>query len=497
VRVEYAEIGLIVGGVVIAILAIARSRAGGLQLLLGMIGLGAGWYFRPPGGLEDVVTMSPGGEVFIKEPAFVGLLSASALLALFGLARTIQGTKANAAAAAAAEEMNRLRLADADVAAWDRITDKTSADALQEYLVRHPDGRFAELARVKLQRLEGKAVNPAPGEAMPARGTTTRETAVEKAPPWATETAADDLLFPSEKGEKAARPAKPARPAEPAKPARLAEPKDDLFASTYSARRRYPEPQGSAAPLVAFLLVMLAAGGGGGAWWWFNGGANLFDGGFGGREVGKPVEQAVAESEPLPMPPVAAPAEQAQAADDTAPAAPAATSPPYDVEPPTSLKLVLVKGSNVRLRTAPFANNGTGVVAVAKPGAALRVIGRVTRPDWVWYQVTMDDGRVAFVRSDVTSAPERGPDAPPERAATPLVASSAPLVNAVRQLEATPSPAVEVPPLQVPAANDQPASVPPANDPADGAASTPVAEVPAGPNDPRPSEPAPPLASGS
>jgi len=54
-----------------------------------------------------------------------------------------------------------------DVSDWDRIADKNDADSLQEYLLRHPEGRFAELARMKLERmvirpLEPKAHTPSP-----------------------------------------------------------------------------------------------------------------------------------------------------------------------------------------------------------------------------------------------------------------------------------------------------------------------------------------------
>ena len=41
---------------------------------------------------------------------------------------------------------------DPDTAYWDRIADKTDHAALEEYLVRYPEGRFAELARTRLAR---------------------------------------------------------------------------------------------------------------------------------------------------------------------------------------------------------------------------------------------------------------------------------------------------------------------------------------------------------
>ena len=41
---------------------------------------------------------------------------------------------------------------DPDTTFWDSAADKTDPDHLEEYLVRFPDGRFAELARTRLQR---------------------------------------------------------------------------------------------------------------------------------------------------------------------------------------------------------------------------------------------------------------------------------------------------------------------------------------------------------
>lgn len=40
-----------------------------------------------------------------------------------------------------------------DIADWDRLADKDNPDQLQEYLLRHPEGRFSELARMKLERM--------------------------------------------------------------------------------------------------------------------------------------------------------------------------------------------------------------------------------------------------------------------------------------------------------------------------------------------------------
>jgi len=53
---------------------------------------------------------------------------------------------------------------DPDTAYWDRI-DKNDADSLEEYLIRHPNGRFGALARSKLDRLNGSTSAPAPAPA--------------------------------------------------------------------------------------------------------------------------------------------------------------------------------------------------------------------------------------------------------------------------------------------------------------------------------------------
>ena len=48
---------------------------------------------------------------------------------------------------------------DRDTAFWDSLKDKSNPDDLEEYLVRFPAGKFAELARTRLQR---KGVLPPP-----------------------------------------------------------------------------------------------------------------------------------------------------------------------------------------------------------------------------------------------------------------------------------------------------------------------------------------------
>lgn len=69
----------------------------------------------------------------------------------------------------AGAEQPVFRPREEDVESWDRIANKDDPDALQEYLLRHPNGRFAELARLKLERLGVSPVAaPPPRNAAPA-----------------------------------------------------------------------------------------------------------------------------------------------------------------------------------------------------------------------------------------------------------------------------------------------------------------------------------------
>ncbi|MEI9904668.1 MAG: zinc ribbon domain-containing protein [Asticcacaulis sp.] len=73
--------------------------------------------------------------------------------------------------------------ADDDLGFWDSMTDKNDPDLLQEYIFRHPHGRFVDLARM---RLEAKGMKPVqPTEAV-------SEPAPEKAAEAAPEAAASD-----------------------------------------------------------------------------------------------------------------------------------------------------------------------------------------------------------------------------------------------------------------------------------------------------------------
>jgi TonB family protein len=166
------------------------------------------------------------------------------------------------------------RTADDDVAAWDRIANKDNADALQEYLLRHPDGRFSELARMKLERMGVAPLKPAAPPAAPEPA------------PAAKPALADDLLFPSETTPRVAEKVVA----------------DDLLAGASSVGELPKEPGPVSAPaLVAGGVLVLLLAGGGVAWWVFNGGL-----GSSAPEAAAPgtvVEREVANEPAPPVPP--------------------------------------------------------------------------------------------------------------------------------------------------------------------------------------------------
>jgi hypothetical protein len=61
-----------------------------------------------------------------------------------------------------------------DTAYWDALADKNDIDGLQEYLIRFPQGRFAALARLKLDRMNVTPLPPASDAAASERKAETR-----------------------------------------------------------------------------------------------------------------------------------------------------------------------------------------------------------------------------------------------------------------------------------------------------------------------------------
>jgi hypothetical protein len=94
----------------------------------------------------------------------------------------------------------------------------------------------------------------------------------------------------------------------------------------------------------------------------------------------------------------------------------------YTVEPFTPAAEISIQGSGVRLRAEPFATADTAVLSHGSTGLPLTVVGVTRMPDWTWYQVVLNNGQKAFIRSDFTSAPSKGgvPAAQTPRLAAPL-----------------------------------------------------------------------------
>lgn len=268
-----------------------------------------------------------------------------------------------------------------DIAAWDAIQDKDHADSLQEYLLRHPTGRFAELARMKLERMGIAPLAPAerpqaPEPVQPQIVAASAPAVVEKI------TARDD--------DNKDVPAESIIGATTSPVG-----SDDLFAQMPLPKTTPARPKRSAAPVIfgALLLLALIAGGG---YFMLNGGP--------GSALSKNAATAPLQSLP--------PAQQSAAASTVEPAAPpqaaalaSEPAPAFAVEAYRPTEPVQVRGTGVRLRTEPLATDEAEVVGVAQDGSTLEIVGRATQPEWVWYQVKMADGRLAFIRSDLTSAP--------------------------------------------------------------------------------------------
>jgi hypothetical protein len=69
---------------------------------------------------------------------------------------------------------------------------------------------------------------------------------------------------------------------------------------------------------------------------------------------------------------------------------------------------VTVQATDARLRSAPFVDPQATVMDARQPGDSLKVVGRAVMTDWTWYRVELSDGRHAYIRSDLTSAPLKG-----------------------------------------------------------------------------------------
>lgn len=173
--------------------------------------------------------------------ALLSLIGAAGLgyMTMTGRSLPIPGLPAGAGGALG----SILRPREDDVADWDRIANKDDPDALQEYLLRHPNGRFAELARMKLERL-GVQPLKAPPPAPPAPPPAPAPQQTQAAPP-----------------PQAAAPTPPPPPPRPApQPARPA-PQERSFEPIDPADERKGLPKAVIFGGVAILILALAGGG--------------------------------------------------------------------------------------------------------------------------------------------------------------------------------------------------------------------------------------------
>jgi hypothetical protein len=164
----------------------------------------------------------------------------------------------------------------------------------------------------------------------------------------------------------------------------------------------------------------------------------------------------------------------------------AQTPTAYSVEPFAPASTITIQGTGVRLRAEPFATPQTPVLSSGSTGLPLTVIGLARQQDWNWYQVVLNNGQKAVIRSDLTSAPSRGGGVTAASTTAPL-----PPIPVIRSNVAPPAtlPPVYPAPVTAPAAS-QPASQPASGDnaPISLAPRSPILEpgAPVAPRSPNP-----------
>jgi hypothetical protein len=119
----------------------------------------------------------------------------------------------------------------------------------------------------------------------------------------------------------------------------------------------------------------------------------------------------------------------------------------YTVEPFSPSSAITLQGTGVRLRAEPFATPQTQVLSSGSTGLPLTVVGLSRQPDWNWYQVILNNGQKAFIRSDLTSAPSRGGGTTTASAATTSPLPPIPVIRSTVAPPRTTVPATTLPPV--------------------------------------------------
>lgn len=165
------------------------------------------------------------------------------------------------------------------------------------------------------------------------------------------------------------------------------------------------------------------------------------------------------------------------------PGQPAIARASYTVEPyaPPGAPIT-IQGTGVRLRAEPFTSLQTQVLSSGSTGLILNVVGIARLADWNWYQVVLKNGQKAFIRSDLTSAPSRGPG-------QPSPATPAPAMPAAPEIAYMPMPP-PTPPAYVPPAYTPPVPIEPQPVPLAPAVTQPATSDRPSLDLPRPSDPA-------